>query len=239
MPVEQLLTSHTERTRGARTRSVAGGDRHACAFASITAPYGTDGARRRRRRRPGVGARDDDARTSEPQAPGPSSTWAAASGTRRSGSPSQPLWGDGHRDRLRPWSHRDCPIGLLPTRPRRSCQLHLGEVAEVLRNIHDPVDAVHDDAWFATAPPDLDTMVGVLRPGGLLTMPQLVPARRRAHRHAPKGMGEVRRTHMGGRCSRVRRRGRRPAGPGRVMDHPPTSRRRRQSPLNGATTGGR
>jgi predicted O-methyltransferase YrrM len=47
----------------------------------------------------------------------------------------------------------------------------VGEVAEVLRNIHGPVDAVYDDAWFATAPPHLDTMVGVLRPGGLLTMP--------------------------------------------------------------------
>lgn len=47
----------------------------------------------------------------------------------------------------------------------------VGEVAELLRAIHGPVDAVHDDAWLATAPPHLDTMVGVLRPGGLLTMP--------------------------------------------------------------------
>lgn len=47
----------------------------------------------------------------------------------------------------------------------------VGEVAEVLMIIDGRVDAVHDDAWFATAPPYLDTMIGLLRPGGLLTMP--------------------------------------------------------------------
>jgi predicted O-methyltransferase YrrM len=41
----------------------------------------------------------------------------------------------------------------------------------VLRTIEGPVDAVHDDAWFASAPPHLETMLGLLRPGGLLTMP--------------------------------------------------------------------
>jgi predicted O-methyltransferase YrrM len=47
----------------------------------------------------------------------------------------------------------------------------VGEVSEVLPNIDGRVDAIHDDAWFAAAPPHLDTMIGVLRPGGLLTMP--------------------------------------------------------------------
>jgi predicted O-methyltransferase YrrM len=46
-----------------------------------------------------------------------------------------------------------------------------GQVADVLLNIEGPVDAVHDDAWFAAAPSHLDTMVARLRPGGLLTMP--------------------------------------------------------------------
>jgi predicted O-methyltransferase YrrM len=47
----------------------------------------------------------------------------------------------------------------------------VGEVAEVLHTIDGPVDAIHDDAWFASAPAHLDAMVGLLRPGGLLTMP--------------------------------------------------------------------
>ncbi len=46
-----------------------------------------------------------------------------------------------------------------------------GEVAEVIETIDGPIDAIHDDAWFAAAPAHLDTMVGLLRPGGLLTMP--------------------------------------------------------------------
>ena len=47
----------------------------------------------------------------------------------------------------------------------------VGEVAEVLLSIKGPVDAIHDDAWFAAAPPHVDVMVDLLRPGGLLTMP--------------------------------------------------------------------
>jgi predicted O-methyltransferase YrrM len=47
----------------------------------------------------------------------------------------------------------------------------VGHVAEVLRTIEGPVDAVHDDAWFASGPPHLQAMLGLLRPGGLLTMP--------------------------------------------------------------------
>jgi predicted O-methyltransferase YrrM len=47
----------------------------------------------------------------------------------------------------------------------------VGDVAEVLQTITGPVDAIHDDAWFASAPPHLEIMLGLLRTGGLLTMP--------------------------------------------------------------------
>jgi predicted O-methyltransferase YrrM len=47
----------------------------------------------------------------------------------------------------------------------------LGDVAEVLATFDGSVDAVHDDAWFATPPPHLDRMLEILRPGGLVTMP--------------------------------------------------------------------
>jgi predicted O-methyltransferase YrrM len=47
----------------------------------------------------------------------------------------------------------------------------IGHVADVLRSISGPVDAIHDDAWFAAAPIHLEAMLGLLRPGGLLTMP--------------------------------------------------------------------
>lgn len=47
----------------------------------------------------------------------------------------------------------------------------VGEVADVLGDIEGPVDAIHDDAWFASAPPHLERMIGLLRPGGVLTMP--------------------------------------------------------------------
>lgn len=47
----------------------------------------------------------------------------------------------------------------------------VGKVADVLRRIAGPFDAVHDDAWFASAPSHLDLMLGVLRTGGVLTMP--------------------------------------------------------------------
>ena len=45
-----------------------------------------------------------------------------------------------------------------------------GRVAEVLGDINEPVDMIHDDAWFAARPAYLDAMVGLIRPGGLLTM---------------------------------------------------------------------
>jgi predicted O-methyltransferase YrrM len=47
----------------------------------------------------------------------------------------------------------------------------VGDVAEVLATFDGRVDAVHDDAWFATPPPHLERMLEILRPGGLLTMP--------------------------------------------------------------------
>lgn len=47
----------------------------------------------------------------------------------------------------------------------------VGDVADVLDDIDGHVDAIHDDAWFAAAPPHLDTMISLLRPGGVLTMP--------------------------------------------------------------------
>ena len=46
-----------------------------------------------------------------------------------------------------------------------------GEVAEVLGTLEGPVDVVHDDAWFAERPSHFDRVVGLLRPGGVLTMP--------------------------------------------------------------------
>ncbi|MGA0877489.1 MAG: hypothetical protein ACO3SP_00055 [Ilumatobacteraceae bacterium] len=40
----------------------------------------------------------------------------------------------------------------------------------MLDSIAGPFDVVHDDAWFAQRPDHLETMLGLLRPGGLLTM---------------------------------------------------------------------
>ena len=47
----------------------------------------------------------------------------------------------------------------------------VGEVADVLARMTGPVDAIHDDAWFAAAPGHLEAMLSLLPPGGLLTMP--------------------------------------------------------------------
>jgi predicted O-methyltransferase YrrM len=47
----------------------------------------------------------------------------------------------------------------------------IGHVADALARVTGPVDAIHDDAWFAAAPTHLEAMVRLLRPGGLLTMP--------------------------------------------------------------------
>lgn len=46
-----------------------------------------------------------------------------------------------------------------------------GEVAEVLDHLEGPYDLIHDDAWFAWEPPYLERAVELLRPGGMLTMP--------------------------------------------------------------------
>lgn len=45
-----------------------------------------------------------------------------------------------------------------------------GSVRDVLPTLEGPFDMIHDDAWFAKTPDHLETMLGLLRPGGLLTM---------------------------------------------------------------------
>ena len=45
-----------------------------------------------------------------------------------------------------------------------------GYAADVLPELEGPFDMIHDDAWFAKTPDHLDAMIGLLRPGGLLTM---------------------------------------------------------------------
>ena len=45
-----------------------------------------------------------------------------------------------------------------------------GSVADMLGRIDEPVDMIHDDAWFAERPAHLDAMVDLIRSGGLLTM---------------------------------------------------------------------
>ena len=46
-----------------------------------------------------------------------------------------------------------------------------GEVVDVLDNLHGSYDLIHDDAWFAWEPPYLERVVQLLRPHGVLTMP--------------------------------------------------------------------
>lgn len=46
-----------------------------------------------------------------------------------------------------------------------------GEVAETLDQLEGPYDLIHDDAWFAWEPPYFERAVELLRPGGVLTMP--------------------------------------------------------------------
>jgi predicted O-methyltransferase YrrM len=46
-----------------------------------------------------------------------------------------------------------------------------GEAAEVLRHLTGPYDLVHDDGWFAYQPTYFERVVELLKPGGLLTMP--------------------------------------------------------------------
>ncbi len=49
-------------------------------------------------------------------------------------------------------------------------EFETGIVAEVLARETRQFDLIHDDAWFARAPDHLETMIGLLRPGGVLTM---------------------------------------------------------------------
>lgn len=46
-----------------------------------------------------------------------------------------------------------------------------GHAAAVLDELSGPFDAIHDDAWFASAPDHVEVMISLLRPGGVLTMP--------------------------------------------------------------------
>lgn len=45
-----------------------------------------------------------------------------------------------------------------------------GTVADVLPSLTGTYDLIHDDAWFADPPAHLDQVLGLLRPGGTLTM---------------------------------------------------------------------
>ena len=45
-----------------------------------------------------------------------------------------------------------------------------GHAVDVLSTLDGPVDLIHDDAWFASAPEHLDRAIDLLRPGGLYTM---------------------------------------------------------------------
>jgi Predicted O-methyltransferase len=45
-----------------------------------------------------------------------------------------------------------------------------GEVEEVLARAAGPYDFIHDDAWFAVAPPYFERVIELLRPGGAWTM---------------------------------------------------------------------
>jgi predicted O-methyltransferase YrrM len=46
-----------------------------------------------------------------------------------------------------------------------------GDVSEVLEDLDGSYDLIHDDAWFAFEPPYLERAIELLRPGGVLTMP--------------------------------------------------------------------
>ena len=46
-----------------------------------------------------------------------------------------------------------------------------GEAAVILEELDGPFDLVHDDAWFGSKPDHFERVIGLLRPGGVLTMP--------------------------------------------------------------------
>jgi predicted O-methyltransferase YrrM len=47
----------------------------------------------------------------------------------------------------------------------------VGDVSDVLDDLKGTYDFIHDDAWFAAAPPYYERVLALLRPGGTLTMP--------------------------------------------------------------------
>ncbi len=50
-------------------------------------------------------------------------------------------------------------------------QFRAGEAAAVVRQLDVAFDLIHDDGWFAAEPAYFEAMLGLLRPGGVLTMP--------------------------------------------------------------------
>ena len=56
--------------------------------------------------------------------------------------------------------------GLLP-----QIQFIQGDAAQYLRCTNGPYDFIHDDAWFGCQPAYFERVVEVLRPGGVLSMP--------------------------------------------------------------------
>jgi predicted O-methyltransferase YrrM len=49
-------------------------------------------------------------------------------------------------------------------------QVIAGEGADVLPTLSGPYDLVHDDGWFAREPPYFESMLNLLRPGGVLAL---------------------------------------------------------------------
>jgi len=46
-----------------------------------------------------------------------------------------------------------------------------GDAAEYLRSADGPYDLIHDDAWFGRQPAYFDRALELLKPGGVLSMP--------------------------------------------------------------------
>jgi predicted O-methyltransferase YrrM len=46
-----------------------------------------------------------------------------------------------------------------------------GDVVSALGELDGPYDLVHDDAWFASEPPYRERLLALVRPGGVVTMP--------------------------------------------------------------------
>lgn len=52
----------------------------------------------------------------------------------------------------------------------RTVSYRTGRVVDVLPELMETFDLIHDDAWFAGAPDHLELMLDLLEPGGVLTM---------------------------------------------------------------------